>query len=205
MKILAIVNRKGGAGKTTVTLHLGVAAMKTGLKVGIVDMDPQKSALIWSRARGPETPPHVIASDTSELQDNLDTAESAGYDLIILDTPPHTQAASGAAIQAAAFCLVPVQASALDLGATTATRTTLRELAVPSAAVLTRTDHQGNEANDAEQALTEMGFEVCPVRIGNRVAYRRALNVGQAVFETEPRSKAAEEVTALWSWVKDRI
>jgi chromosome partitioning protein len=58
VKTLAIVNRKGGAGKTTVTLHLGVAAMKTaGLKVGIVDMDPQKSALVWSRTRGVETAP----------------------------------------------------------------------------------------------------------------------------------------------------
>ena len=44
MKIVALLSEKGGAGKTTVTVHLGVAAQRAGLDVAIIDLDPQASA-----------------------------------------------------------------------------------------------------------------------------------------------------------------
>ncbi|MBP7649161.1 MAG: ParA family protein, partial [Phenylobacterium sp.] len=56
MKTLAVLSRKGGAGKTTVALHLAVVAQAAGRRVALVDMDPQRSAADWWRSRQAETP-----------------------------------------------------------------------------------------------------------------------------------------------------
>jgi hypothetical protein len=59
MKVVAIVSEKGGAGKTTVTVHLAVAAQLAGLDVAIVDLDPQASATEWADQRG--SAPEAVA------------------------------------------------------------------------------------------------------------------------------------------------
>ncbi len=61
MKTLAIVSRKGGAGKTTIAVHLAVAAEAAGLTTVIFDLDPQASAALWSDHRGQPIPAVVPA------------------------------------------------------------------------------------------------------------------------------------------------
>ena len=63
MKTLAILSRKGGAGKTTTALHLSVALEEMGLSVAVFDLDPQASASLWADRRG-EGPPVRPASRT---------------------------------------------------------------------------------------------------------------------------------------------
>jgi hypothetical protein len=52
MKVIAVLSEKGGAGKTTVTVHLAVAAQLAGLDVAVIDLDPQGSAADWCDRRG---------------------------------------------------------------------------------------------------------------------------------------------------------
>ena len=49
MKTIAILSNKGGAGKTTIVLHLAVAAERRGVTVAVIDLDPQASAAEWER------------------------------------------------------------------------------------------------------------------------------------------------------------
>ena len=49
--ILAVLNQKGGSGKTTVAVHLAMAWVRQGARVLLIDADPQGSALDWSAAR----------------------------------------------------------------------------------------------------------------------------------------------------------
>src|SRR3954470_6303656 len=77
---VVLAQQKGGAAKTTLCVHLAVAAEQAGMKTAIVDTDPQGSASgVWSEAREGVSPPvaFVIAA---ELHEALEAAESDGYD-----------------------------------------------------------------------------------------------------------------------------
>ena len=89
MITIAVVNTKGGVGKTTLSAALAIRAAADGKRVAIVDMDPQKALIAWWRRRGPNQ------SDSPQLFDGPDTAYDAveaaqldGWDIVILDGPP---------------------------------------------------------------------------------------------------------------------
>ncbi len=90
MKRIVLVQQKGGAAKTTLCVHLAVASEQSGSRTAIVDTDPQASAAqVWGRARGGVAPP-VAQALAAELRDVLQAAEADGYQVVFIDTPPHT-------------------------------------------------------------------------------------------------------------------
>jgi chromosome partitioning protein len=202
MKRIALVQQKGGSAKTTLCVHLAVAAQMDGNKTAIIDIDPQASASsVWGGARGNQDPPvgSVIAA---ELRDALEAAEEEGYQVIFIDTPPHTAPAIEVVARNIDLALVPVQPSILDVAATQGTLNLLRANRVPAVAVLTRTSARPDEETlETERALRALGLPLLMTRIVERKVYRRALTQGQAVGEFEPGSKAAREIKKLWKEV----
>src|SRR3954452_2349501 len=87
MRCLSMISQKGGAGKTTLSLHLAVAAHLAGLSVAVVDLDPQSSAWKWGERRGDRL--KVVSATAEQLASVKRTAESGGLDLLIIDTAPH--------------------------------------------------------------------------------------------------------------------
>ena len=79
--------RKGGVGKTTCAIHMGVLAQAAGQKVVLFDLDPQRSLTVWWRSRAAETPV-LVELDARRLRDMLKVASTEGYDLAVVDTPP---------------------------------------------------------------------------------------------------------------------
>jgi chromosome partitioning protein len=76
----------------------------------------------------------------------------------------------------------------------------------PAAVVINAAPAVGTQASEASEAISETyGVEVCPVVVGQRVAFARALVTGQTAGEIEPDGKAAAEVTALWQWISQRV
>jgi chromosome partitioning protein len=199
MRRIALVQQKGGAAKTTLCVHLAVAAEQSGVRTAIIDIDPQASASgVWGRARGDLAPP-VAAVLAAELRDALEAAEAEGYELIFIDTPPHTAPALEVVARNIDVAVVPVQPSILDVAATEATLELLRANRVPAVAVLTRTSARPDEEIlETERALKALGLPLLHTRVVERKVYRRALTQGQAVGEFEPTSKAAKEIRALW-------
>ena len=63
----------------------------------------------------------------------------------------------------------------------------------------------GQDAAQAAEVLTGLAVEVCPVRLGNRVAFARALITGQAAQEFEPGGKAASEIERLHEFISNRV
>ena len=56
MRSIAFLSQKGGSGKTTLAVHIAVAAQGAGERVVLIDTDPQSSALAWAQARKAEHP-----------------------------------------------------------------------------------------------------------------------------------------------------
>jgi chromosome partitioning protein len=199
MKRIALVQQKGGAAKTTLCVHLAVAAEQNGRKTAIIDIDPQASASgVWGSARGKCAPP-VACVLAAELREALEAAEVDGYEIAFIDTPPHTAPAIEVVARNIDLALVPLQPSILDVAATQDTLGLLRANRVPAVAIMTRVAARPDEETlETERALTALGLPLLRTRIVERKVYRRALTQGQAVGEFEPASKAAQEIRILW-------
>lgn len=205
MKTIAILSQKGGTGKTTVALHLAVAAEAAGHTAAVIDLDPQSSAGGWGENRTAPAPIVAIAH-APRLASILQAAEANGASLAILDTAPHSQGDALAAAQAADFILIPCRPGILDLRAIGATVQIAKLAGKPAAVVLNACPAQGKTlANEAEEAVKGYGVDVAPVRLVQRAAYAHSLTGGQTAQEYEPGGKAAEEIDQLYKWACLRL
>ena len=116
MKTLAIISQKGGTGKSTVAVHLSVAASQAGHTTALIDLDPQANVAKWGDMRNDDTP-IVLSAHASRLKETLHTAEGLNVDLVILDTPPKMESSILEAARVADFALIPCRTSLWDLQA----------------------------------------------------------------------------------------
>lgn len=201
MKTISFISQKGGVGKTTLAIHLAVAFAADGSNVAVLDLDPQASAAEWKDFREQEMP-GVIAIPSSRLPKVLEELRGRGADVVILDTAPHSEGTALDAARAADLILVPCQPSIMDLRAMRKTTDLLKHINKPTYAVLNGVSVQGGAALGTERAIAaEFKIDVCPVRMGDRVAYSRCLITGRAAQEYEPEGKAAREVRKFYKWV----
>ena len=204
MRSIAFLSQKGGSGKTTLALHIAVAAQRAGESVVLIDTDPQSSALAWAQARKEEHPA-VQKSNASGLAKLLEKARSEDRTLAVIDTPPHATPGVDLIAQAADFLVIPCRPSVLDLAAITSSVHLARASGKPAIFVLNACDPRAPEIDQSKSLLARHGFPVAPVDVGHRRAFSRALSTGSAVTEFEPRGKGAEEITELWEWLKQQM
>jgi chromosome partitioning protein len=205
MKIVSFISQKGGVGKTTLAIHLAVAFAADGLNVAILDLDPQASAAEWKDFREEEMP-GVIAIPSSRLPKVLKELEGRGADIVILDTAPHSEGTALDAARAADLILVPCQPSIMDLRAMRKTTDLLKHIKKPTYAVLNGVSVQGSAALGTEKAIAaEFKIDICPIRMGDRVAYSRCLISGQSAQEFEPEGKASREAHKFHKWVSGLV
>lgn len=202
MKTLAILSRKGGTGKTTIAVHLSVAAAQAGYTTALVDLDPQASAVSWSDKRDAETPV-VISAHASRLPDLLEKAEENGVDFAIIDTAAHAETSALAAARAATIALIPCRPASLDLLAINATVDVVKLAKVPARIVFNGTPARGRLTEEARSAVEAYDVPCAPCSLGQRMAFVHALIDGLTVQETEPRSKASGEVRTLYQYITD--
>jgi chromosome partitioning protein len=205
MLTIALISQKGGVGKTTLAIHLATAFEAQGRQTLLVDLDPQTSAAEWKDARQAERP-YVMAMPPSRLGKALETAREHQAEVVVLDTAPHSEGTALDAARAADLILVPCQPSIMDLRAMRKTADLLNYVKKPTYAVLNEVAPQGTVADEAGRAITaQFGIPVCPIRLGQRVAFNRCLLTGQTAQEYEPGSKAAQEIDALLQWISGTV
>jgi chromosome partitioning protein len=205
MKTIAILSQKGGTGKTTLALHLAVAAERRDIPVAVLDLDPQASAAGWKDSRVDEAP-SVTSIQPSRLNKALEVAEASGAELVIIDSAPHSADAAVAAAEAADFILIPCRAGILDLRAIATTARIVKITGKPARVVLNSTPPRAPRiVEDATEAVKKHGLDVVPVVIHQRSAYAHALTAGQSAEEFEPNGKAAEEIAELFQWLRNLL
>lgn len=205
MRTLAIISQKGGSGKTTLALHLAVAAERAGHSVAVLDLDPQSSAAAWGDSRESDAP-SVTSIQASRLTQAKDVAAKAGATLTILDTAPHSESAAVSAAKAADLILVPCRPGILDLRAIETTASIIKLVGKPGFVVLNHAPPRAPRLiEDAIEAVGQHGLEVSPVVIHQRSAFTHSLTGGLTAQEFEPEGKAAEEISSLFVWIGKTI
>lgn len=204
MKSVAILSEKGGAGKTTVTVHLGVAAHRAGLDVAIIDLDPQTSATDWADQRG--TAPEAVAIPPARLNKLLSALRANGTDLVLIDTPREANNAGYVAAQAADFVLIPFKRGGFDFRALKRTLDVCR-LANKRPCLLLNGLRIGatRVEADAREALAAHECDVAPVVFHERTPYLTTSITTKTPQETDPASDAAAETEALFLWLAGQL
>lgn len=201
MHTISIISQKGGAGKSTLSVHLAVEAARSGKNTAIIDLDPQASAANWGDRREAELPV-VISAHASRLPQQMKLVEENGGELLILDTAPHADSAALDAAKASDLVLVPCLPNIFDLEASLRTVELLQTTRTPFFVVLNEVAPVGtSEADEAAAVLKDRMAPVCPARIAKRVAFARSLSYGQTAAEYEPDGNAAREIQHLYKFV----
>lgn len=200
-KIITVANRKGGAGKSTCAAHFALEAVNQGLKVILMDLDPQKTLEQWWEKREEENPYFADAAATS-LEDKIEMIRRKGFDVCIIDTPGDTSANSTNGIKVADLIIIPSKPTSPDLRSIGRTIGMVKEHNKPFIFVITQAISRSNIALEAASVLSEFGT-LAPSTISNRVSYVNAMSNGTSARATD--KNAAEELGPIWKFIASKI
>jgi chromosome partitioning protein len=205
MRTVAVISQKGGAGKTTLALHIAVAAERAGYSTVLVDMDSQGTLEAWGDWRK-EEPPVVISAKTPTLAKTLEKAAAHGAELAVIDTPPVAEAEARTAAKAADLVLVPCRPNAFDLHSIRTTADLTRFAGRPAFVIFNAGPVSAARMYaETAEIVTELGMRVGDARFCERATFRHATGSGKSAQEIEPTSKAAQEVADLWTWICKQV
>ena len=197
-RVVTIAQQKGGAGKTTLAVNLAIAWARQGLRVSLLDTDPQGSLGRWFLARRDRLGEAGVEFGTA-------SAWGVGYeiekfrkssDMILIDTPPKVDSDLRPALREADLVLIPVGASQLDLWATDGVLDMAVRLSKPTLLVLNRVTAGSRLATEIAEGASQIAAHVATARLGQRVAFAETLGQGLSTAEG-PRNAARAEIEAL--------
>lgn len=202
MKCICIGATKGGSGKTTTALNLGVAAARSGKKVMLIDADVQASLIQWRASREGDD---IGAVAITQATVHRDIESFNHHDLVIIDCGGRDSNTLRSCIMAADIVIVPVIGSQVDFWAAQDVIALLREARVykeiPAYLLLNQVITGTRAAQEAADAMQELKEDIVPLQsqLHARVAYKD-ISEGKGVLEGKD-PKAAQEVRDLYGEV----
>jgi chromosome partitioning protein len=202
--IIAVLNQKGGVGKTTLATHIAGELATRGRAVLLVDADPQGSALDWTERRNQSGLPRLfstvgLARETLH-QEAPELAKRCDH--LVIDGPPRIAALARSALLAADLVLIPVQPSPYDFWASSDMVALIREAqvyrpALSAAFVINRRVSTTVIGREARVALADQPLPSLVSEIRQRIVFALSATIGQLAREVDADSLAAREIAAL--------
>ncbi len=203
-RIIAVVNQKGGAGKSTLAMLLAGALGDEGYRVLVADADPQNTALRWAMA-GEGFPADVedLSGEEGKLHKHLRKRVDE-YDYIVIDSPPAANApVTGSALRLANLALVPVIPSPPDMWASLRIRDAIfaageKNPFLEARLVVNQAQPNTVLAREVLAMLPEFGIPMLAAQLRQRTAYRQCAALGSAISALGSRAAIASlEIDAL--------
>jgi len=198
--IICFVNQKGGVGKTTAAINLGVSLKRKNNSVVFIDAVPQGSASQWHAVENNES------FDLFHLPEPVEKAAiemfSRDYDHVIIDAPPAMGEITRSILNVADLVIIPVSPSPLDIWSCSATLELIKEVqevrsGLEVRLLINRKIPGTRVGRDARQAVEVFQFDIFDTELCQRVAYIDSLTSGASVTQYAASSKAAGEMERL--------
>ncbi|WP_332060713.1 ParA family partition ATPase [Bartonella sp. CB74] len=205
--IIGLLNQKGGVGKTTLGVNLAASFARRGVRVLLIDVDPQGSALDWAAARQDAPLFPVVGLPRATVHKEI-AQIGHGYDHIFIDGPPRVTDLARSALMASDLVLIPVQPSPYDIWAADGIVKLVDEARVykenlKSVFVINRKIVNTAIGRDVSEALAVYPVHVLSASIAQRVIFAEAAAQGKAVYEIDQQGPAAAEIEAVAAEIKE--
>ncbi len=191
-RVIAVVNQKGGAGKTTVSMQLAGTLGRRGKKVLVVDADPQGTATRWAASAPDESPfpASVIGLGAANEKVHREVKKFVrDYDYIVIDGPPAADSpVAQSALLIADLALVPVIPSPLDMWASLGIRKAIENAVdlnegLQARLVVNQCQPQTSLTREVLELLPEFGIPMCHTQLRQRTVFRQSAVFGQTVHD----------------------
>src|SRR5215467_15445638 len=204
MYTIVAASQKGGSGKTTLSGHLAVEAVRHGAgDIALIDTDPQGSLAHWWNVRQAPAP-NFVKAGMPDLENALAELERLGTRIAVIDTPPAITQSISSVVAHADLVLVPTRPSPHDLRAVGATVDIAERHGKPVIFVVNAATARARITSESAVALSQHGT-VAPVTIHHRVDFAASMIDGRTVGEVVPSSQSAKEISELWLYIQSRL
>ena len=204
MKVLAVLAQKGGVGKSMLARSLAVQGLMDGFKTAVLDADPQGTVMAWGRRRKLGAP-SIVSLGSQTIAEAVRDLAVRGADLVVIDTPPHSQPIISLAAAVADAAILVTGPFPEDLEQVGVAAGIVQSLGKPAGIVLNKTPPKSHALTLARAALTTFQLPICPTALVLLLSHPYASAEGLTAQEREPGSKAAAELAEVWAWIKASI
>jgi len=198
--IISVVNQKGGVGKTTIAINLGIGMARRNYKVGFLDTDPQGTAAQWQTIE--ENIAFEVRHHPSVIFSEDITVADRNNGFLVIDTPPAIGEITMSVLAYSDLAIVPLAPSILDIWSSRTTIGMIEEAKkvnpkLEGRLLVSRKVPRTRLGRDGREAIAALEMEVFQTEISQRIAYVESMIAGVSIFQYAPKSEASKEIEDL--------
>jgi chromosome partitioning protein len=208
MMIISLVNQKGGVGKTTIAINIGIGMARMNYKVGFLDTDPQGTASQWQSIEGNigfEVRHHPSPVSSGDM---MDADRNHGF--LVIDTPPAIGDITLSVLKLSDLAIIPLAPSVLDIWSSRTTIGMIEEAKkvkpkLEGRLLVSRKIPRTRLGRDGREAIAALEMALFETEISQRIAYVESMIAGVSVFQYAPKSDASREIENLCQEIIQRM